>query len=129
MDLADIRRKAQAARQFDHAIGVAGFTLRVPTKLESSIAWSQSVAQSRQGGGEHHLRWHRELLTLAVVGWSGVMVRDVLPTCEVAEALVLEPGAAELLFDAQPAWEEQLLTALLEHLAKRSAVEDTAEKN
>ena len=59
------------------------------------------------------LRFHRALLVLAVVGWSGVTVRHVLPTHATDEAFDFEPGAVEVLFDAQPEWEGKLLQALL----------------
>lgn len=128
MDLEYIRRKALAARQFECAAGPATFTLRLPTKLESSIAYAgaNSAGKADSSAG---LRFERALALLAVVGWSGVLVRHVLTKHQGDEPFAFEPGAAELLFDAQPEWEGVLLQALMSRVAERQAVEDTATKN
>jgi hypothetical protein len=47
------------------------------------------------------------------------------PTALLAPAV----SPAEPVLDAQPEWDDQLTRALLDHLAKRRAVEDTAAKN
>jgi len=128
MDLDYIRRKAMAARQFECAAGPASFTLRVPTKLESSIAYAGAHSAGKVDSSSG-LRFERALGLLAVVGWSGVLVRHVLPTHDGNEPFEFEPGAAEVLFDAQPEWEGVILQALMARVAERQAVEDTAEKN
>lgn len=127
MDLDYIRRKAQAARQFEHVVGPATFTLQVPTKLQSSIAYAQAAGARDAATG---VRFERALAVVAVVGWAGVLVRHVLPAHEAGdEAFAYEIGAAELLFDAQPEWEVAVLQAVMARVAERSAVEDTAAKN
>jgi hypothetical protein len=125
-DLDYIRRKSVAARQFDCAVGPAVFVLRLPTKLESSIAYANAQTGLDRAGG---LRFERALAELAVVGWSGVLVGHVLAAHPGEEPLVFEPGAAGLLFDAQPQWEAVILQALMDKVAARQLVEDTAAKN
>jgi hypothetical protein len=129
VELDYIARKARAAREFEHAAGPAKFNLRVPTKLESSIAFAESLGERRRRDAASSLRFERALLLLAVVGWSGVSVRDVLPEHAGEDEFAFEPGAAELLFDAQPEWEGELMQALMQRIAQRQAVEDTAAKN
>ena len=128
MDLEYIARKALAARQFDQVVGPATFTLRTPTKLDSSIAYAQAMGAAKRDGSAG-LRFERAVALLAVVGWSGVLVRHVLPEHQGDEPFAFEPGAAEVLFDAQPEWEASLLQALMARIAERQAVEDTAAKN
>lgn len=128
MDLDYIRRKALAARQFDCTAGPATFNLRLPTKLESSIAYAGASSAGRSDSSAG-LRFERSLGLLAVVGWSGVLVRHVLPSHDGDEPFEFEPGAAEVLFDAQPEWEGTLLQALMVRVADHQSVRDTAEKN
>lgn len=128
MDLDYIRRKSIAARQFECAAGPATFTLRLPTKLESSIAYAGAHSAGRADSSAG-LRFERALGVQAVVGWSGVLVRHALHSHEGDELFEFEPGAAEVLFDAQPEWEGVILQALMTRVAERQAAEDTAEKN
>jgi hypothetical protein len=125
MDLDDIRRKALAARTFDHAVGGVTFTLRLPTKLESTIAWT--VANSERDGSAG-VRFERALAEVAIAGWSGVSLRHILPD-HADEAFAFEPGAASVLLDAQPEWEASILQAVLQKITERQAAEDTAGKN
>ena len=125
MDLADLKRKAQASRQFDADLGGGVvFQLRTPTKHEASIAYMESSSGNR---ATTEVKWQRTLLVVAVVGWSGVKEAHVLG--EGGDAIDFDAGATSLLFDAQPEWEEALLAALVPKLTARQAAEDTAEKN
>ena len=128
MDLDYIARHAQAAREFTHAIGPVTFTLRVPTKLESSIAYTQAhTAAGRDGSAG--VRFERALVVTVITGWSGVLVRHVLTAHAGDDPLAFEPRAAAVLFDSQPEWEAGLLQALMTRVAERQAIEDTAAKN
>ena len=120
MDLDYIRRKAMAARQFECAAGPASFTLRLPTKLESSIAYAGAHSAGRADSSAG-LRFERALGVQAVVGWSGVLVRHALHSHDGDEPFEFEPGAAEVLFDAQPEWEDELNAALVDELNERAA--------
>jgi hypothetical protein len=129
-DLEYIARKALAARQFEQVAGPVTFSMQLPTKLESSIAYAQSLVASGRRDAVANLRFQRALVLQAVVGWRGVLVQHVLPRHpDPAEVFEFEPGAAEVLLDAQPEWETELLQALLGRVAAREAAEDSAEKN
>lgn len=125
MELADLKRRAQASRQFDADLGGGVvFQLRTPTKHEASIAYMESSSGNR---ATTEVKWQRTLLVVAVVGWSGVKESHVLG--EGSDAIDFDKEATALLFDAQPQWEEALLAALVPKLTERQAAEDTAEKN
>ena len=130
MELDDIRRNALAARQFTVVVGECSFTLRAPTRHEASVAYNRVGQHAGAPDTAAMVRWQRAVLVPAVVGWQGVLLQHVLPNEPGGtEPLPWEPGAVELVLDAQPAWDDQLTHALLDHIAKRRAVEDTAAKN
>jgi len=124
-----LRRKALAARQFDVqlAAGVVA-TLRIPTRHQSMVAYMEASGGTKAA---NQVRWQRQLLLLAIVGWSGVLARHVLPSMEQGgdDPLAFEAGAVELLLDAQEDWAEQILAELVQRLDQRQATEDTAAKN
>ena len=135
MELADLKRFALAAREFSLAVGdparhpACHVSLRIPTQHEVDVAARRSVV----GAGDDqaaHVVLSRSLLLLGVVGWSGVTVGDVLPdSAEAADVLPYEPGAVELLLDAQPEWAQAMYTALIDRMVKRKEAKDTAAKN
>lgn len=129
MELADLKRRANAARQFDAPIEGTDvvISMRAPTTHEAMVAYMEC------GGGKkaaQQARWQRALLVLAIVGWRGVCVRHVLPGApEGGDALEFEEGAADLVLDAQAGWFEPLMAALLPRMEARDAAKDTAAKN
>lgn len=126
MDAADLKRKALASRQVQLEVAKSiSFTLTLPTTLESSIAYSQA---SKPDDGATMPRFQRALVLLAVTGWSGVTANHVL-TGEGAEAVPFDQSLTPVLLDAKPDWEEKLTHTLLDELAKRKEVRDTAVKN
>lgn len=128
MELEAIRRKALAARQFEVALpnGIA-IEMRAPTKHESTVAYMEAGLGNP---GANQVRWQRALLVNAVYGWRGVQLRHLLPDAPNGEAAVaFEPGAAELLLDANPDWADVLIAELVPRLAARTAAVDTAGKN
>ena len=88
MELDDIRRNAIAARQFEAVVDGVTFTLRVPTKLEASIAYMESTGST---SASSQLRWQRALLVLAIVGWSGLRIAHVLLDTDGAFEFELRP--------------------------------------
>lgn len=127
MELSEIKRQAQAAREFTHTVDAATFTLRMPTRFEGQLA-----ARECERGERHEvyaLRVERRLLLSAVVGWSGVLVKDVLPGHPNDDALVFEPGAVEALADARPGVFAVLGKELFTRMAAASALQEAAEKN
>ena len=134
MEFADIKRMATAAREFSVAVGPADapryITLRVPTHHESVLAARRSGLHNLSADIAAHVVLQRALLLTSIVAWSGVLVVDVLEAhADTQELLPMDPGAAELLLDSHPDWETVLGGALLERMAKRRALQDTAEKN
>lgn len=129
IELDYIARKARAAREFEHQVGPATIRMRVPTKLESSIAYAESAGGRKYADPGVSLRFHRALLLLAVCGWSGVTVQHMLPSHPTPDAFDFETGAIALLLDAQPEWETELLQALLQRLSDRQTAEEAAAKN
>lgn len=132
MDLAEIKRRALEAREFSKDVGPEDsprrISLRIPTQHEITIASRRAGLHQTLDDGAAHLVLERSLLVLAVVGWSGVKVSDVLPGGP-GDAFPWEAGATELLLDAQPDWARVLYQELLARLVERRTVRDTAEKN
>lgn len=124
-DIADLRRKAQAAREFSLVVGAATYTLRLPTRHEIEV----EVLRSR-GDGDPALPavLTRRLLEAAVVGWSGVTQEQLAPGAGPAPA-ELVPGAAALLLDNDGETAAALLEAFVAKAAERNARLEAAEKN
>lgn len=131
MDLDQIKRQAQAARQFELAVGPVVFCLEAPTKLESSVCYMEATG-GKGASAAGMLRFQHALAQLCITGWRGVVVGHMLPGLDAQEAsapFAFEPGAAEVLLEAQPEWASAVVNALMDKVAQRVAVEDTAAKN
>jgi hypothetical protein len=126
MDLAELKARALAARQFEVAIGECNFTLRTPTRLELR------EALLRHGIDVHSalalVLLQRYLLHAFVVGWSGVRVNDILADADSAP-LPWSADAVPLLLDAQPEWSDTLGTALMAAVYDRSERIEAEAKN
>lgn len=126
--LADLRARALKAREFTHTVGECAFTVRTPTR--------QEVRQTALDHGLHQmdaaefrvLEYH--LAARAVVGWTGVRVRDLLPADGDPTPVPWSADAVALLLDAQPDWCDALAQALLARLgARNQALEDDAKNS
>lgn len=124
-DIADLKRKAEAAREFVVRVGAASYTLRLPTRHEIDVA----VLRSR-GDADPALPavLTRRLLEGAVVAWSGVTHQQLAPGAG-SDTAELVPGAVALLLDNDPATAEALLEAFVTRSAERNARLEAAEKN
>lgn len=133
MELEAIRRKALAARSFTKELGGVTFSLRVPTQHESSTLYLRCSTHAGAMDPASLVRWQRAMLLQSIVGWAGAKVHhtlsDMVDTDEGGQDFHFEPGAAEVLLDAQPEWEEELLAAMLERRAARMVREEAAAKN
>lgn len=134
MELADLKRLATAAREFDVTVGPTAaprrITLRTPTEYELTLAARRAGMHQATDDVAASLMLERTLLCDCVVAWSGVVIGDVLPTSDqAAQPLCHEAGAVPLLLDEQPAWAQALWLALVERLAQRKELKDTAAKN
>lgn len=136
MELADLKAKAIGARSFSAAVGPPDaprtIHLRAPTQHELRLA-SLRAGVGTMADAAAMAVLERALVVLAVVGWAGVTCADLAPVLEsdpsATDAAPFEPGATELLLDAQPEWGEQLWRVLLEHITERSQRRDEAAKN
>ena len=134
MDLQDLKRQALAAREFSVPVGPADaprhITLRLPTQHEIVLASRRSGLHAVQDDAAAHVVLQRALLLLAVVGWSGMQVLDVLPDhAQGTEVLEWSADAVALVIDAHPGWEADLNVALMQHMVERRVTKDTASKN
>jgi hypothetical protein len=134
MDLADLKRYALAQREFSCTLGEVNaprtITLRIPTHHETVLAARRSGLHTAGDDLASHIVLQRSLLLQAVCAWSGVLIGDVLPDHDdAAKPLVYEREAVELVLDSQKDWEVELGAQLLQRMANRREVKDTAAKN
>lgn len=132
MNLADIHRQAQAAREFTEVVDGATFTLRVPTRLDSRVALARVLAANpgEPDNGVLAIRVERESLMQAIVRWSGVPLRWVLRDVEPAdEQCAFDRTMVGLLLDERPVVAEQLGRVLFERIRAYNEARDTAAKN
>lgn len=128
MDIADIRRQAQAGLQFNVTVGTMQFTLRLPTQHQVDIA----VARNRlhEGADDPALlvRVRRALVEGAVVAWTGVTAGDLAAGLG-AEPVDLSAEAVGLLMDAREDVADALNAEFLRQRAARIEKQGAAEKN
>ena len=138
MDLAEIARRQQAAREFTHAVGDCSFTLRLATAHERRCAIMALVPlpaadeEPRPLAAEELEKLTRTLIERAVVGWQGVTLGHLLPEVDAAAAADPVPwsaAAVPLLLDAQPQWERDLREAYAARNAPRQGAEEADAKN
>lgn len=127
MDLADLKRKADAAREYQVQVGALAFTCRLPTahevEMETARAWS-----AERDNLAVLLRVRRALVERAVVAWSGVTEAMLGPGAGDTPAEV-SPAAVALLLDADPEVAEALLAQFVERSAARNERKEAAAKN
>lgn len=127
MDFADIKRKAEAAREFRVDDGARWFTLRLPTDHDVSV----EAARARDAGGAGlaaTVQLTRALVERAVVAWGGVTCEMLAPSGG-EEAAEVVPGAVGLLLDAEPALQSKLFEAFIERQRQRREKQEAAAKN
>jgi len=128
MDLADIKRRAMAAREAPVTAGGFTFTLRLPTQYEIDV----EAARARLHGGEidpaHLVIIRRRLLEQAVVAWSGV-TWEHLAAGSGSTAADISQDAVALLLDSQPELAAELDAEFVSRLADRNTKRAEAAKN
>lgn len=131
MDLQTLKARAQAAREFTHAIGERIYKLRTPTRHDVLLASARLGGQlSSAAEGTAAMLVQRSLLEAAVIGWQGLRVGHLLPGDDEANApLAWEPGAVGPVLDALPADEAELGGVLAEAMARRRAAAEADAKN
>lgn len=127
-DIADLQRKANAAREFVVRVGAASYTLRLPTDHEKRLVVLR--ARGEQAGADPASTEViiRALLESALVRWDGVTCAMLAPGAGPEPAELL-PGAAALLLDHQPETAQALALEFIERSAQRQQHAQAAEKN
>ncbi len=130
MDKHDIRRKAQAAREFtDEVAPGVHVTLRLPSRQEVAVAAARAGVHTPGNETAGLVAMQRDLLVAAVVGWGqGVRLKHLLPD-EADEPLQFDADLVGLLLDARPVWEDKLRNRFVTERAARIARLEAAEKN
>jgi hypothetical protein len=133
MDLQTLQQRALAAREVRHTLGEITYTLRIPTRHEVLLAAQRSGAMQANGDRAALLVTQRAVLEAAIIGWSGVRVRHLLPP-EQAGAdgdtpLPWEAGAVSLLLDAQNEAAQDLAELVNQRMAQRAAAIEADAKN
>lgn len=132
MDLADIHRQASAAREFTEVVEGATFSLRLPDRLDSRVAFARVRAAhpDEESNTVLAILIQSETLKQAVIGWAGVPLRWVLGDVEPADApYAFERDAVELLLREKPDVADRLGAVLFERIRSFNATRDTAAKN
>jgi hypothetical protein len=128
IDLADLRRKQQAAREFTVTVGSASYVLRLPTAHEKEVHALRARGTGSAADPALPALLVRQLLEAAIVGWSGVTAEKLAPGGG-TEPVDLVPGAAALLLDNDPDTAVALTQALVLRENERNHRVDAAEKN
>jgi hypothetical protein len=127
MDLADLKRKADAAREYQVQVGALAFTCRLPTthevEMETARAWSME-----RDNLAVLLRVRRALVERAVVSWVGVTEAMLGPGATDTPAEV-SPAAVGLLMDANEAVADELQAEFVKRSTARNEQKAAAEKN
>lgn len=119
MDLADLKARAQRAREFTHTCGDCTFTLRTPTRLEMRQCMHERGLDPAGASPLLPALLQRYLLERFVVGWMGPRESHVVADAGPAP-LPWSADAVPLLLDAQPAWADELGTVLLASVSQRA---------
>lgn len=128
MDLADIKRKAQAARQFVLEVDGRSYTLQLPTQHEIEVEAVRARLHDGDTDPAQLTVIRRRLLERGVVAWAGVTCEHLAPGGG-TDAADASPEAVALLLDADPALAAQLDGAFVGRLADRNAQRAEAAKN
>ena len=127
-DIADLQRKANAAREFVVRVGAASYTLRLPTEHETRVAALRARGTTDEADPAFSDVLVRSLLERALVAWDGVTCAMLAPGAG-PEPASLVPGAAALLLDNQPEAAQALTLAFVERSAQRAQHVAQLEKN
>jgi hypothetical protein len=127
-DIADLRRKALAARELTVEVGQARFTLRLPTQHEVELESLRTRVHEPDSSAARNSLLTRRLLQRAVVGWSGVTTAQLAPDAG-HEPADHAPELVELLLDHDLDTAQRLLDAFIEAFNRRREAREAAAKN
>lgn len=122
-----LEEAARKAREFTHTSGERVLTLRKPTQAEAIAIANRHGLGSALRNGTGAWLWLRYQLEEAIVGWTGVRERDLVPGGDSAP-VSWSPRAVRLLLDNMPEEESQQLAALVTEKTKerQAAIEADA---
>lgn len=126
-DISRLEAAALKAREFTHQVGERCYTLRVPTRTDVR----ECVIEHRLDRAGPLIMpplLRRYLLEDALVGWTGVRARDVLPTAG-SDPLPWSQRAVVLLIDGRPDEADDLGRVLMAEADKRHAAAEADAKN
>lgn len=127
MDLADLKRKADAAREYQVQVGAMAFTCRLPTAHEVEMETARAWGVERENIAVL-LRLRRALVERGVVSWQGV-TQDMLGPGAAAEPAEVSPAAVGLLIDASDEVAQALMDEFLRRSEARNQRKEAAAKN
>lgn len=127
MDAAEIARRAEAAREFSHVVDGRSYKLRLPTRVQMQMLVLDHVPTTAEKG-EYWDRLRRPALELALFGWDGVRLGDLLPDGG-DEAQAFDRVLVPVLFESHPNVEDELGLELIKRMAERTARREADEKN
>ena len=128
MDLADIKRKAEAARELVVEVAGRSFTLRLPTPHEIEVEAIRSRLHEGDTDPAQLSIMRRRLLERGLVSWAGVTCEHLAPGAG-AEPAEAGREAFALLLDAEPELAAELDAQFVARLAERNAKRAEARKN
>lgn len=128
MDLADIKRKAEAARRFVVQSDGRSFTLQLPTQHEIEVEAMRCRLHDGDTDPAQLTVIRRRLLERGVVAWAGVTCEQLAPGGG-TDAAEISTEAVSLLLDAEPALAAQLDAEFVGRMAERNAKRAEAAKN
>lgn len=127
-DIADLRRKQLASREFTVTVGAASYTLRLPTQHEKQVQAMRARGTEPDADAAMSALLLRLLLERAVVGWSGVVASQLVPGAG-ADVVDFAPDAVPLLLDGDPDTALALTDAFVRRENERNNRVDAAAKN
>ena len=128
MDIADIKRKAQAAREATFADGALSFVVRLPTRHEVEVSAMRARLHDGEPDPAQLSVVRRRLLESAVVQWAGVTCEHLAPGAG-DEPAELSAEAVAVLLDSNPELAEKLDAHFVGRMAARNSQQAEAEKN
>lgn len=138
VDIADLKARVLAARQFTVTVGPADaartISMLEPTDHEVRLA-SLRAGIARGEDQAASVLFERALVAMSIKGWSGVTAADLVASQPEqaaklgAELVQFDPEGVELLLDNQRAWSQQLWAALVDRLDRRTTTRQAAAKN
>ncbi len=128
MDLADIKRKAEAARRFVVNVDGRSFTLQLPTQHEIEVEAMRSRLHDGDADPAQLTVIRRRMLERGVKAWTGVTCEHLAAGAG-TDAAEVSPEAVALLLDAEPELAARLDTDFVGRLAERNAKRAEAAKN